>query len=234
MKFSTLPKAVSHSLIGSVGIGIALCGLTPSAEAVTVNRGTDYVVTPSGGALFNFVDPFPGIGVVTVSFQGLPIGTPTTTPPDGGDLGSADTVINRLQDVDATATGGTTPLEIVGLSLRSVAPVNIGGTNYDVFAGLQRYLPGNGTLSTGSMTIRDTGGVNGKTWDSSFTINGVAILATAGTLTPTGTDFVKGLIGGCPSATTYTCIIFSKGPFEATKRMSEKSEFKLTVEQEDE
>jgi hypothetical protein len=186
----------------------------PVLRSTLVNRGTDYLVTPSGGAVFNFVDPLPGAGVVTVNFGGLAIGTPTATPPDGGYLGIADTVVNRLDDVDATPTGNKTSLEIVGLSLKSVAPVTINGANYDVFAGLQKYL--NGTTSTGEMTIRDTGGANGKTWDSSFTINGVAIVAAAGTLIPTGTDYVKGLIQGCGTATNYQCILFDKGPFVAT------------------
>jgi hypothetical protein len=212
--FLNPPNFLSRSLIGAVGLGVALLGLPQSAKAFTVNRGTDYLVTPSGGAVFNFVDPLPGAGVVSVNFGGLAIGTPTATPPDGGYLGIADTVVNRLDDVDATPTGNKTSLEIVGLSLKSVAPVTINGANYDVFAGLQKYL--NGTTSTGEMTIRDTGGANGKTWDSSFTINGVAIVAAAGTLIPTGTDYVKGLIQGCTTATNYQCLLFSKGPFEAT------------------
>jgi len=212
--FFNPPNFLGRSLIGAVGLGVALLGLPQSAKAFTVNRGTDYLVTPSGGAVFNFVDPLPGAGVVSVNFGGLAIGTPTATPPDGGYLGIADTVVNRLDDVDATPTGNKTSLEIVGLSLKSVAPVTINGANYDVFAGLQKYL--NGTTSTGEMTIRDTGGANGKTWDSSFTINGVAIVAAAGTLIPTGTDYVKGLIQGCGTATNYQCILFDKGPFVAT------------------
>jgi hypothetical protein len=211
MKSFSPPNLLSRSLIGAVGLGVALLGLPQSAKAINVNRGTDYLVTPSGGAVFNFDV---GGGLVPVTFGGLAIGTPTATPPDGGYSGIADTVVNRLQDVDATPTGGTTPIEIVGLSLKSVAPVTINGANYDVFAGLQKYL--NGTTSTGEMTIRDTGGANGKTWDSSFTINGVAIVAAAGTLIPTGTDYVKGLIQGCGTATNYQCILFDKGPFVAT------------------
>ena len=215
MKSFSPPDFLSRSLLRAVGFGVALLGLPQSASSSSlVNRGTDYLVTPSGGAVFNFVAPLPGAAVVTVNFGGLAIGTPTATPPDGGYLGIADTVVNRLDDVDATPTGGTTLLEIVGLSLKSVAPVTIGGANYDVFAGLQKYL--NGTTSTGEMTIRDTGGANGKTWDSSFTINGVAIVAAAGTLIPTGTDYVKGLIQGCGTATNYQCILFDKGPFVAT------------------
>jgi hypothetical protein len=222
MKSLSPPNLLSRSLIGAVGLGVALLGLPQSAKAFTVNQGTDYLVTPSGGAVFNFVDPLPGAGTVTVNFGGLAIGTPTPQPnppnppnPDGGFLGKADTVVNRLDNV--SESGGTTPIEIVGLSLQSVNPVSINGANYDVFAGLQKYY--NGTTSTGTMTIRhensDSAPTQG-TWDSSFTIKGVAIVATAGTLIPTGTDYVKGLIQGCTTATNYQCLLFSKGPFEAT------------------
>jgi hypothetical protein len=213
LKFPDLSKTLGHTLLGSLGLGIALCGLSPSAKAVIVNRGTDYVITPSGGAVFNFVNPPIGPNPLTVSFKGLAIGTPTDTAPNGGLLGFADTVVNRYLDVNATPAGGTTPLEIVGLSLQSVYPVS----GFDVFAGLQKYrYPGDPTkLSTGSMTIRDTGGLNGKTWDSDFRIFGVAIIAPTGTLIPTGTDFVKGLIEGCPNA-SYQCLDFDKGPFVAT------------------
>jgi len=214
MKSFSPPNLLSRSLIGAVGLGVALLGLPQSAKAISINRGTDYVATPSGDAVFTFVDPLPGAGNVTVKFGGLAIGTPTATSPDGGYSGEADTVINRLQDVNGTPTGGTTPIEIVGLSLKSVAPVTIGGANYDVFAGLQKYY--NGTPSTGTMTIRhensDSAPTQG-TWDSSFTIKGVAIVATVGTLMPTGTDYVKGLIQGCTTATNYQCLLFDKGPF---------------------
>jgi hypothetical protein len=214
MKSLSPPNLLSRSLIGAVGLGVALLGLPQSAKAININRGTDYVATPSGGALFNFVDPLPGVGVVTVNFKGLAIGTPTDTPPDGGNLGQADTVINRLQNVNTPS--GTTLIEIVGLSLQNDESVTVNGAKYDVFAGLQKYY--NGTTSTGEMTIRhefsDDNPTQG-TWDSNFIINGVAIFATEGTLTPTGTDYVKGLIQGCNTATNYQCILFDKGPFVA-------------------
>lgn len=215
MNFPIQIKILANNLIGSIGIGLALCSLSPAAEAFTVNRGTDYLVTPSNGAVFTFVNPFPGAGSVTINFQGLPIGTPTATPPDGGFTGVADTVVNRNNDV--TSSGGITPIEIVGLSLKSVNPVLISGSKYDVFAGLQKYYPlglGGGTLSTGTMTIRGNDSVSAKTWDSQFSIAGVAVLAPEGTLVPTGTDYVKRLIEACPGS-SYQCILFEKGIFTA-------------------
>jgi hypothetical protein len=214
MERHELSQKIGQTLLGSLSVGIALCGLSPSAKALTVNRGTDYLITPSGGAVFNFVDPSLGPNPFPVTFKGLPIGTPTDTPPNGGFLGQADTVVNRVSTVTPDADGEVTAIEIVGLSLQSVSPVN----GFDVFAGLQKYYPiglGGGTLSTGSMTIFDSGLPNGKKWNSTFNIFGVAIIAPTGTLTPTGTDFVKGLIEGCPGA-SYQCLLFDKGPFVAT------------------
>jgi hypothetical protein len=68
--FFNPPNLLTHSLIGAVGLGVALLGLPQSAKAVNILAGTDYVTTPSGGAVFNFVDPLPNAGVVTVNFKG--------------------------------------------------------------------------------------------------------------------------------------------------------------------
>ena len=170
-------------------------GLPQSAKAVAIFAGTDYVVTPEAGAEINL----PVFGLV--QFEGLPINT--------GVSGQADTIINRTENVPET--GGTTPLEIVGLSLRKL---NVG--NFDLFAGLQSYR--GGTASTGSMTIRhenlDTDATQG-TWDSSFTINGTVVVVPKGTLNSNGqVDFVKTLVASCGSS-GYTCVDFTKGAFSA-------------------
>jgi hypothetical protein len=164
MKLSLIPKALGHGLLGSLSLGFVLAGLPPSAKAV-VYPGTDYLVTPAGGATYYY--KLPGGATLPLSFSGLPIGLPTpngalftpTAPPTGGPASSptppnpngsysglADTVVNRLTEVDPTApntlnpikstdpdcpinggldplqcvyeTGGVTPIEIVGLSLQ--------------------------------------------------------------------------------------------------------------------
>jgi hypothetical protein len=194
--FFNPPNLLSRSLIGAVGLGVALLGLPQSAKAVSVFAGTDYVITPEAGAEINL----PVFGLV--KFEGLPINT--------GVSGQADTIINRTENVPET--GGTTPLEIVGLSLRKL---NVG--NFDLFAGLQSYR--GGTASTGSMTIShenlDTDATQG-TWDSSFTINGTVVVVPKGTLNSNGqVDFVKTLVAGCGTLGYYQCVDFTKGPFSA-------------------
>ncbi len=183
---------IARGLAISLGFGVAIASSSAPAKAfVTINPGTDYVLTPSGGATIN-------LGGTFYSFSGLPIGTPTATSPDGGYSGLADTVINRIDPV--TSSGGATNLEIVGLSLR--------GRDYpNFYVGLQKYLSGgSGALSTGTMNIFDS------TWSSQFTINGVVIEAPLGT-NPSGPDFVKDLIQNKCGTVGYTCTNFTKGPF---------------------
>ena len=185
---------VAQAFVMLLGASLAIASSSAPAQAfVPINQGTDYVRTPDGGAAINLDGTF-------YFFSGLPIETPTATPPDGGYSGLADTVINRLDQV--TSSGGTTALEIVGLSLR-------GRDNPNLYVGLQKYLPGgSGALSTGSMDIFDS------TWSSSFTIHGVVIATPLGT-NPTGPDFVKDLIQNKCGSAGYACTNFAKGPFIA-------------------
>jgi hypothetical protein len=221
--------------LGAMGAGLLAAGvLTPAQAFITVNRGTDYVATPREGAQYQF--QVSSGHVVALNFNGLAIGTPTTnlpTPPnpDGGFNGEADTVINRYQDVKAS--GESTNIEVVGLSLSSTTLFNYGGQSYNVFAGLQKYYgdpTGSGLKSEGTMTINDTGGLNGKTWSSSFTIHGVAVFVPAGTITTFANDFVRTTIQNittpkgdlnelydCQSnSRNFKCYLFTKEGFAAS------------------
>lgn len=89
MILSLIPKAVGHSLLRGLSLGFILAGLPPSAQAV-VYPGTDYLITPPGGATYYY--KLPGGAILPFSFGGLPIGSPTpngalfspTAPPTGG------------------------------------------------------------------------------------------------------------------------------------------------------
>lgn len=188
MSESFVVRLLGRGIVASMGVGVLLGGLPSSASAATtVNPGTDYLVTPPGGAIY---PPF--------SFTGLPIGLstpngPTPPNPNGGFLGLADTIVNRLDSVQADAVGGVTNIEVVGLSLKSEKPALFEGGMYEAVAGLQKYYSQSGALSTGTMTIRDAGGVGGKTWDSEFTLKALAFIAPPGFLPP-GDDAVRSLI----------------------------------------
>jgi hypothetical protein len=98
----------------------------------TAAFGSDYFSTGSGSH-FNF-----GGGIGDVNFIGLPIGPFKT-----------DTIIQRR--ADATLGGpAAIPIQIVALSLKSAAPVNVGGSFFDVFITLD---PANLANDTGTMSI---------------------------------------------------------------------------------
>jgi hypothetical protein len=131
MKIPILTKAFSQGLFCSISVGALMAGTIASARAV-VYPGTDYLVTPEGGATYYY--KLPGGGNLPFNFNGLPIGIPTpngalfspTAPPTGGTAsqilnpfppptalvtppnpngsytGWADTVVNRTALVDPT------------------------------------------------------------------------------------------------------------------------------------
>ena len=205
MSSSESTKFLSRSLIGALGLSaIALLGVPGSVKAATIITGSDYVVTPDSGTRFSFNF---GNGLETVDFKGLAI-DPTVSD-------DADTIIERKDDVFAPI--GTTDIEVVDLSLQSKNPTPSG---LDVFIGLQKFLDINPQLSLGTMTIRhENSNPNATqgTWDSSFDIKGVAIVASQGVLTPQGPNFVKTLIQGCDNnPTNYQCVLFDQGPFTAS------------------
>lgn len=140
------PKARSVLLVALVlVITIGLQGR--SVYATGIEPGFDLFETQLG----TFVNLGPR---VIVDLMGKPI--------DPANLGSTDTIVERLQGI--AAPPGTIPIEIVALSLVSVAPVNIGGSFFDVFVVLD---PGPQLL--GSMTVRHQF-ANGGTFDATLPV----------------------------------------------------------------
>lgn len=146
------------SVLGYVGLGaIAFLGITMPAQAVGVRLGSDYFVTQSGTSFDLDGDG----GMAPVDFQGNPLGTF-----QGNEVGDADTIVERRNDVPLSLNGsGTTNIEVVALSLKSVNSVN----GFDIFVNLTP-----GTQSTGTMTINhensDDASTQG-TFSSNFTVN---------------------------------------------------------------
>jgi hypothetical protein len=250
MKLSVFSKALGHGLLGSLGLGVLLGSVVPSAQAGSgfVHSGTDYVGTPPGGAKYLPAGAPPG--TEPIEFTGFAIKSPTANPlfnptaspstgiglglkgPDGGYTnipntfiqGVADTVINRTQaSIDLSLTtlnpikgimeyGGVTPIEIVGLSLKSAKPLTLGAfSSRTYYAGLEKYYGTPPTpptigqrLSTGQMFIRGDGGVGG-TWDSKFTIHAMAFgLPDGSLLDTTAIDFVRKTLEGMTTPLNIT------------------------------
>ena len=166
MNYFRAYKLLTRSLIAAVGLSaIALIGEPDKAQATTIVKGSDYWITNPGGAVFDF-----GGDIGEVSFQGVPIRQFTTPessdPPEIIDVGRADTIVRRLNDVifddmSNLNESGVTEVEVVALSLISVEPVDLGGLLFDVQVMLDPTIS-----STGTLTIYEN-----RTFFSDFTVN---------------------------------------------------------------
>ncbi len=129
----------THSLLAAMILAITF-GAGNLASATTIDPGFDLFHTVTPGTSFDFGFP---IGVVEL--EGNPIGP-----------GNADTIIQRLQGTGPFNQGETRTIdiELVALSLQSVAPVPIGPQllHVDVIAGSQLGLP----AALGQMTFDHT------------------------------------------------------------------------------
>ena len=161
-----MKSIVAHGLTNSFAV-TALAAIVAPVQANEVLAGHDLWTTPPGGAVEDFgggntpdpnddappippsffdpgSDPFLG----QVDFVGVPIplflGQPT---------GGADTIVERLTDTNfGTGTTDTIQIELVALSLTSIAPITVtyGGTNPELW---DISVSTSGAPSLGSMTI---------------------------------------------------------------------------------
>ena len=110
-------------------VGAFLLGVSPLAADPMIGRGIDIFTTPADGKThYDFFrspipagffckssKPFSG----RIAFKGLPLATEVP-----GELGTADTVVERLDDAVFDASGhATTRLRFRALSLVSIAPL---------------------------------------------------------------------------------------------------------------
>jgi hypothetical protein len=120
-----------------------LLGLSPLAADSTIQRGVDIFATAGNGRTFyDFAQnpipagffckgskPFTG----RVAFKGLPLTTGTP-----GQLGNADTVIERLDDAVFDDKGiATTRIQFRALSLVSIAPIKTACGTFHVYVSLR-------------------------------------------------------------------------------------------------
>jgi len=126
----TTPALLTVLLILGSSLSASAADIDPTVPSVAL--GSDYFATQPG-THFNF-----GGGVGNVNFLGLPIGPLNT-----------DIIIQR-RIVDAVLGGPAIPIQMVALSLRSAAAVNVGGSFFDVFITLD---PANLANDTGTMSI---------------------------------------------------------------------------------
>lgn len=162
---SLLPLAVVVLLIA--------CSLPASAQTA----GYDLFQTGSGASV-----DLSSIGLGNVSLQSYPIQS---------SLGNTDTIVHRTQD---TVGGGSSPVEVTALFMKSASSVTFQGQAVDVYVTINKSggmiptttLPQpDTTSSSGNVTVRSDG-----TFDSSLTVNADLIFVKAGTPVTDSANYV--------------------------------------------
>lgn len=188
-------RACSKSLTlitsGIIALGALLLSTSSRAQTYTVHSGYDLFQTNASGTSFG-----------GFQFQGDPLGTYQFPNPTNGqafpspvNVGNADTIMQRLNNVTASANGtGSTAIQLVALQLESTGtiPINVLGTieQEHIFATLAP-----GIASTGNMQITFNSTGTGGTFSAQFDVYMELHL---GTLTGPAIDNVF----GAGSATT--------------------------------
>jgi hypothetical protein len=168
---------LSRSIMSKSLLMLALLAVSAFASAQTA--GYDLLQTGSGAS----------IDLSSVNLGNVPL---TGVPIQGG-TGTTDTIMHRTQDVPQG--GGSVPLEVTALFMKSTSSVNFNGQPVDVYVTINNsggkvstsVLPQPDSLSgsTGTMTVRTDG-----TFDSSFNVNADVIFVKAGTSVTNSGNYV--------------------------------------------
>jgi hypothetical protein len=153
--------------------------LAVSVFASAQTAGYDLLQTGSGASI-----DLSSVNLGNVPLNGVPI---------QGGTGTTDTIMHRTQDVPQG--GGSVPLEVTALFMKSASPVTFNGQQVDVYVTINNsggkvstsVLPQPDSLSgsTGTMTVRTDG-----TFDSSFNVNADVIFVKAGTSVTNSANYV--------------------------------------------
>lgn len=162
----------AQALAGAV-VAVVSFILLSTVDAGRIPAGYDYFETVQSGTYIDFSyhptprdffdpdsDPFAG----TVPLRGIPL--------DPATLGTTDTIVQRLSDINITQRGEplTVPIEIVALNLVSANPITVtynGGQNPELW-NVRVSLPTN-QQQPGSMTIIQTSS-QGGTYSSTLSV----------------------------------------------------------------
>ena len=147
------------------------------AFAAVILSGFDFFETDSASTFVNLDPDGPGgLSPFSVPLEGKPFETLTGS----GSLWNTDTIVERTQGLNPFSVDdtGTVDIELVALSLKSIAPVDIGGTLFDIEI-LSGNLFGEPSNFLGSMTInhRDP---NGGTFVSILPVSAKLIFTEVG------------------------------------------------------
>ena len=172
-----LSRMLSRSFVLSSLAMLALMAASTLASAQTA--GYDLLQTGAGASI-----DLTSVGLGKVNLNGVPIQTST---------GNTETIMHRTQDVPQG--GGSVPLEVTALFMKSASSVTYQGQPVDVYVTINNsggkvstsVLPQPDSLSgsTGTMTVRTDG-----TFDSSFNVNADVIFVKAGTSVTNSANYV--------------------------------------------
>jgi hypothetical protein len=172
-----LPSMLTRSFVLKSLLVLSIFAVSVFASAQTA--GYDLLQTGSGASI-----DLSSVNLGNVPLNGVPI---------QGSTGTTDTIMHRTQDVPQG--GGTVPLEVTALFMKSVSSVNFNGQQVDVYVTINNsggkvstsVLPQPDSLSgsTGTMTVRTDG-----TFDSSFNVNADVIFVKAGTSVTNSANYV--------------------------------------------
>ncbi|HET9164348.1 MAG TPA: hypothetical protein VFP11_00010 [Candidatus Angelobacter sp.] len=172
-----LSRMMTRSFVLKSLLLLSIFAVSVFASAQTA--GYDLLQTGSGASI-----DLSSVNLGNVALNGVPI---------QGGTGTTDTIMHRTQDVPQG--GGSVPLEVTALFMKSVSPVTFNGQQVDVYVTINNsggkvstsVLPQPDSLSgsTGTMTIRTDG-----TFDSSFNVNADVIFVKAGTSVTNSANYV--------------------------------------------
>ena len=172
-----LSRTMTRSLVLKSLLLLSIFAVSVFASAQTA--GYDLLQTGSGASI-----DLSSVNLGNVPLNGVPI---------QGSTGTTDTIMHRTQDVPQG--GGTVPLEVTALFMKSASPVTFNGQQVDVYVTINNSggkvststLPQPDSLSgsTGTMTVRTDG-----TFDSSFNVNADVIFVKAGTSVTNSANYV--------------------------------------------
>jgi hypothetical protein len=151
---------------------LAALALAAPASAEVLGIGIDVWTTPDDGSAYvDFTDNpiaadyFCG-GSQQFAQRIILKGSPIATSPSRA-LGSTDTIVKRLDNVDLGGGSGSTRIQVQAISFVNKSPISVPGCS-DTFSA---QVTLNGTAPVGNMTIRRTT-ASGGTFDSNFSVPG--------------------------------------------------------------
>jgi hypothetical protein len=160
---SSVVRRLSYVCVTGIALLSLLTFLGGAALAISIAPGYDLFETPPGTSSVDLTSF--GIGVVPLQGYRPPVSALFAPPYNDPAVNDTDTIVRRLAGINPLPPSGNIPIELVALSLQSVAPVNVGGNFYDLKVLGGSLLTPSDPSPLGNMTVNETL-ANGGTFTS--------------------------------------------------------------------